>query len=431
MRTVRVGVESRLGAEAVAFFDSLQIGVQLGYPELFTKQRAMLDALELDIPEIAQRQGCEISEEIIHINDFSVGTELPDYDWLAEVGGFLDDQGMLIDELAFRDFVTEYVVDQAHGRDGVAALAHPYGASPDSTGGVDRQVKLDELVALEAWGADAMEVGYRSRGGHDLPDHLWLWDELAKNERFLTGIGVTDAHGPGHVHGPNNFVTWIWADSSSKPDLILGLKRGRAYFGDILLFDGELSASTATGFEMGQIVVTDKSSEEITMQIDGLQGGEEVRTIWDGVLANTYLGSAGSFIQSETLPIGDATSWRVEVWDSGGTAIVFSNPIYFESRVPAAGIGPHRAAVDVGGASTTAVDSWTFTGVLYRDLGSRKLMKINGRGSGGGVVFDFAAIGEPTGIRFEGMTGSWSYEAGVLTLSALEGEGAIKILKRL
>src|SRR5262249_43344870 len=153
---------------------------------------------------------------------------------------------------------------------------HMFGAARES--GVTRskpprEPETRESILAELWesrvfGADILEVGYRQRGGRPLEDHLWVWDELGRRGLFLVGTGVSDSHGGTEQRwrtAPNNFLSWIYARSPEKADLIEGMRAARVFFGDIVLFDGSVDLVSGRGHRMGRIVVTDRDVESVAI----------------------------------------------------------------------------------------------------------------------------------------------------------------------
>jgi hypothetical protein len=345
--TIVVGLEVRRGARASVRFDDLRIEQELSGEPVFDRQKKLIDAVGRDYPELHQLQGVEASWVGHHLNEFSVDTRLVDYAAL--------EKERPADETpaAYRERVTRRVVDEIHGRGGLVSFNHMFGTMME---GKERRATRDEvleqLAAERVYGADILEVGYRDRGGHPLEDHLWVWDQLAQHELFLVGTGVSDSHG-----GPsqrwrtdqNNFVSWIYARSPSKEDLIAGLRAGRVFFGDIVLFDGTLDLTTSRGARMGQIVVRDPSvaSETVSVQIDGLATGDSVRLLASGAEVARWTADGAAFQQTHDVALDPTrpTVVRVEAYAADGTVKVLSNPITFLRSAPPAGIPAARAAL--------------------------------------------------------------------------------------
>ncbi|HEY8515809.1 MAG TPA: hypothetical protein VIS07_09890 [Candidatus Binatia bacterium] len=334
LSAIVLGVEARRGATARVRFDDLRIQQELSGTAAFERQGRLIDEVARDYPKLRQLQGVELSWLGHHLNEFSVDTRLVDYERIRQE---LPPPG---DE-SWRMRLTRRLIEDVHARGGLVSYNHMFGAMmegarPHAT----REEVLDELVANEAYGADILEVGYRDRGGHPLADHLWVWDQLAQHGLFLVGTGVSDSHG-----GPdqrwrtdaNNFVSWIYARSPEKADLLEGLRAGRVFFGDLVLFDGSLDLITKGGARMGQIVVTDAPSEVVQVRIDGLAVGDDVRLIVSGNEAARWSATTPLLVEPYEVTLDETrpTVVRVEVFTADGKAKVFSNPITFVREPPA------------------------------------------------------------------------------------------------
>lgn len=331
---VAVGVEVRRGATARARFDGFRIRQERSGPVMFQRQRELIDVVGSAYPDVHQLQGVEVSWVGHHLNEFSIDTRLIDYDRILQE---LNDEAAGTER---RERITHALVRDVHARGGLVSYNHMFGAMmAGSPARWTREEVLDALVAQRVFGADILEVGYRDRGGHPLEDHLWVWDQLAQRGLFLVGTGVSDSHG-----GPeqrwrtdgNNFVSWIYARSPDKGDLIEGLRAGRVFFGDLVLFDGTLDVTAARGARMGEIVVTKVPSEEVTVRIDGLTPGDDVRLVVSGREAARWTATSPAFVATHVAPLDPAapTVVRVEVYAGDGRAKVFGNPITFVREEP-------------------------------------------------------------------------------------------------
>ncbi len=432
MFEINLGIESRLSGMAVVYFDSLVISTSISGNDLFQVQGTMIDSFQNRIPEVTQLQGLEISQWK-HLNEFGENVVLPDYDSIAQIGGYLDANGWITDEDGFREYSASYIVERAHERGSIVSYNHMYGASSDSIGGPDPQQTFEDLYAAGAYGVDLLEVGYTSRGGQDLSAHLWVWDELAKNGLCLGGTGVGDSHGlaPGvwNLRG-NKMVSWIYAEGPSVSALLDGLARGRVFFGDLTLFEGSVDLLTTQGFLMGQVVLTDRSTAEVGINIHGLAMGDRIEVLWDGQVQSSYSASQDTISIVETHPIGSAGTFvRVAVESAGGEPKVFSNPIYFTRTPPAGGINPFKAGIDFGNLISTLIDGVTITNVALVVNGESSVMTIDGIAEAGTIVLRAADGVLPDSVRFNAMTGSWEVQDTLLVLFDLYGTGSIDVYR--
>jgi hypothetical protein len=336
LHEIRFGVESRRDAIASARFDRLRIEQQHFGEASYARQRELIDEVSVLHPGPHQLQGVEISYAAAHLNEFSVDTRLLDYDQLIRDSDQPGVEPPIVDSAGFKRFVLRRAVAAGHERGGLVSYNHMFGTA--RTGGVrnDPEATLSRLVANRLHGAELLEVGYRRRGGNTLEDHLWVWDQLALTGLRLVGIGVSDSHGGPEERwrsAPNNFVSWVEAASPSKRDLIEGLRAGRVFFGDIVLFDGVVDLSTPDGARMGETVVTTGSTAQVVLEADGLAAGDRIHVVEGGGRTATHVAAGAQFRADHTVDLsnlGDGGGFvRFEVYDENGRAKVFSNPIYF------------------------------------------------------------------------------------------------------
>ena len=82
---------------------------------------------------------------------------------------------------------------------------------------------------------------------------------------------------------------------------------------------------------MGNLVRTDRRSDELFIEIDGLLEGDVVQLVESGVRGRTWKADGPHFRARHTLALSPERDHfaRVEVYDARGRAKVFSNPIHF------------------------------------------------------------------------------------------------------
>ena len=342
------GVEVPPGAEAEAWFDDLRIEQVHTGSATYARQAELLEEVGRGYPQLRQLQGVEISNGTDHLNEFSLATELLDYDALA---GELDEQfGTPAKVKVARPYLSRRAVELVHGRDGLVSYNHMFGTTgPESEAKTSNEAVLAELLSNRLFGADLLEVGYRDRGGHDLDDHLWVWDRLAQAGLFPVGIGVSDSHGGQRARwetAENNFVSWIWARSTDKADLLEGLRAGRVFFGDLVLFDGTLDLSTPNGWRMGQVVETARKSVTVELTLTDAAPGDRVTLLVNGSPLDEVTCTRTVLTHEREVALdATVTTVRVEVYDPSGRAKVFSNPITFVAPGAASDTGTHEARI--------------------------------------------------------------------------------------
>jgi hypothetical protein len=255
-----------------------------------------------DYPNIRHEIGGEISLVYPHLNRYGGEASLATVDmgrvWETEVT--TDD--------------AVGVVRVVHRSSGLVSWCHPLPAAEAS------------LIHRGFAGADIVEVGYRRRVRSTLEEHLALWDGAAANGIVITGIGVNDSHGSRWAPWESNFGTWLEASVDDTRSLLRALHEGHAFFGDPILFRGrvELRAGAARAGD----IVAGEAPRRLEVTLTDIGENRTVRLIADGKVLREWSGVSGSDVLVEPLPPGSAQCWRAEVWDAGGRALAFTNPIY-------------------------------------------------------------------------------------------------------
>jgi hypothetical protein len=436
---VSIGIESRKRKLTRVLFDDFRIEQSLAGGQAFEAQQRLIDEIALDYPTIRQLQGVEVSYLGPHINVFAVDTALPDYDLLIAESGISLANVDKRDYMELRRLVVKRIVQAVHRTGGLVSLNHRLG--PKRAGVIrsslaselrqHREKVAQDLVRTGAYRADLLEVGYRHRGGHDLADHLWLWDELAKNGLHLVGTGVSDSHGgttQRWLEGTNNFVSWVYADAPDKPELIDGMRRGRVFFGDIVDFDGTVDLATDRGLVMGQIVLTDRADASVTFEATGLDAGDQIQVVESGRTTSRHRAKGSTFSHTERFALtpDQPAVVRFEVYDATGKAKVFSNPITFV-RHSKDGIPAARAAIDVGGVMSRVIEGISLAEFRLEPRRAVTVATLEGKADRGRVELAWGSLGEPSRVDFFEMSGRWFFDSGVLTLSELSGEGRLEI----
>jgi hypothetical protein len=428
-----LGVRSRLGAAAEVLFDDLRIEQELSGEDLFARQRELIEQVGRRYPSVQQLQGVEISGAGQHLNEFSVETRLLDYEELIQRSGLLRGDPPTLDD-AFGPWATRRAVEAAHARGGLVSYNHMFGVShPGARPTQTRQQVLEQLLETRAFEADLLEVGYRDRGGHLLEDHLWVWDQLALRGLYLVGTGVSDSHGGDTQRwrtSANNFVSWIYADASSKPALIEGLRAGRVFFGDRVRFDGELDLASERGFRMGRIVLTDREAVDVAIEVDGLAAGDQVLVVESGEATRRYSADGPVFrhIHPMALPSSGPAFVRVEARGQDGAIKVLGNPLLFVREAPAAGLPAARAGLDVGGVVGRAFARFELSAAELGERDGTRLLRLEGRGENGEILLDCSEPGAPSEVRLDGITGTSKVGSRDVVLSELRGSGSIELV---
>ncbi|MEQ9617315.1 MAG: CehA/McbA family metallohydrolase [Phycisphaerales bacterium] len=432
MTYISLGISSRNNADGVAGFDDLRVDHARNGEEVFGVQREILADMERFEPGVVHHQGAEFSY-FQHLNIFVEDTPLYDYDRMIAESGFQNKDGTYsFDHL--RGYSADFVSADIHARGGLVSYNHPFGTANTIVPGLDREQILGELVIERCYGADILEVGYNLRG---LPfhDHLWLWDQLAHSGIFMTGAGMSDAHGGNAAGwltgGANNMYTWVYAQDTSKGALIEGLRRGRAYFGEMSFWGGVLDIRTADNDRMGDIVVTDLPAIDLEYYVNELSPAVRVRVIVNGQILQEQSGFTGETTQFVSVPLEPTgtTIVRVEVYSGGNIPLAISNPIYYRRTVPPnANIAP-RLTIDVAGLRSQDVIGFELVGLNVTGEPGAHVVTMSGNAENGTLLFDVSEFETFETVRFGQMfaDASWSINGDTLRITNLNGRGSIFI----
>jgi hypothetical protein len=449
---VTIGVATRHSSTVpTVFFDDYRIlpDSSAGLPQMIARNRDFAALYETMYPPTRQFVGTEISRFRAqpHLNGFTPGTYLVSYAGKS-----------------FADSIY-WAVDQVHAQCGAVSLNHIFGTgvTGDTTETPQqRQGRIDfrkrEMIAARVYDCDLFEVGYRLRQGVDLAGFLETWDAITGNAIFVTANGVTDSHGadfldgwgpwqPGVETDENNFVTWLYAEQLDEAGLIHAMKAGRAYFGDPFVFDpdGTVDLVTGDGFPMGRVVLTDKTTHDLVVEVVGMPPTAQVRLLQgeiresppteyiyvnylrDELLAGTWNGNA--WTDTVTVDATVPSFLRVEVEDQG-TATAYSNPVHFVRQVPAAGVPAPRVAATLGPVRVTAAEELTLTDATYSGTSIATLViHADELTPGLGLLeIDCGLLGQPSSVTGGGATSS-QFQNGVLTLVGLTGAGSVVTLQ--
>lgn len=264
-------------------------------------------------PNLAHQVGGEISYIAPHLIRFGGDPALLLYDLERE-----REEGQSETEEAAE------TIRVVHAQGGLASWAHPLGVNRIGSSDPDAIVARigDDLA-----GADALEVGYRSRGGKSLADHFALWDSLSARGVVVTALGVNDSHYNQWSPSENDFGTWLESPADDQGSLLRALSSGRAFFGDPVLFRGRFALDLG-GVPMGGIVGDGPRSARI--RFTDIGDDRTVRLIGDGEVLREWKGISGSGVLSEQLSAGQARTVRAELWAADGAPLAFTNPVFVD-----------------------------------------------------------------------------------------------------
>ena len=311
---------SQLTIEGSGLVRSLRFDWGVTGDEPLIAQQQVLDTLRAANPGLSIHQALEVSLFDPHINWFGGSLTLPDYASLPKTP----------------DAATQAISDMIRARGGIMSYNHMYGSHGNPI--VTQQKELDvatSVLAKRAYGAEILEVGYTRRAGATLRQHMHVWDICTRNRFYLAGNGVSDNHTGGEwSRGDNTFATCAWATSPGQAELLdairarrlFGRKLGGGWSGWVDLAAngapmGSVSPSSGSRAVQVRVSAVPAGGSVTVLQVPIDNGGVRVTT--PAVLATYRTANVDSAV---TVPSGNAV--RVEVKNSGGQVVGFSNPIW-------------------------------------------------------------------------------------------------------
>lgn len=440
MFELMIELDTRSNHTALVYLDDLVYtnDVAIRGNALLDWQRVAAAYLETQIQDVRHLVGSEISyfKAQPHMNAYAPNLQLVNY------------AGHVYTDSLY------YAVDQVHAQGGLMSYNHPWGIGIYGSFNEPPAQKAARILAAKIgllgnrlYDCDMLEVGYRVRHGIDLAGHMDLWDCLTANEVFVTGTGVTDTHGSSWSIGwapwqpsglfENNYCSWVWSTDGTEVPLLKGLGAGRVYFGDPYRWNADFDLVTLDGFPMGRVVLTDKASHDVVVQVTNLPSTAEVRLKQGEIRANqgtsytavnwlreeTFTGAvaAGVFLDTLTVDTSLPSFVRFEVWDQG-LEWAFSNPIHFLRQIPDEGIVARRLGASLDQVRIRSAETLVLRDAAFDVQVPQLTLLLDEATPGLGVLdVDVGPYGAPTVVT--GAT-NWTYDAGILTLTGFSGTGS-------
>jgi hypothetical protein len=346
-----LGATSRNGAASSGCFDYLTFHRDVVGAAAMASQRQLMGYYSGRYASVLQIQALEVSYYNEHLNWYGGSPAIPDSStWTQAYPKSKTPPYVLAAQQA----------TLIHAGGGLASLNHPFGTGTGTGAGADVRHKIVSGLQAARPALDVIEVGYASRGA-DLRGHLDLWDTLLSNGWLLTGSGVSDDH-QGEVGTwtkmRNRFATGAWTVHLNETSLVSALAGGRAYCRE-LGTTPSLDLTVGGTARMGQVLVDPAASSQLDVQATALPAGSSVRVVQGSVdfagtaldptsatvatIAGSAFGAGGT--ASVVLDTKQSTFARVEVADTTGRIIAFSNPVWVLRQPPPGGVPADRVPV--------------------------------------------------------------------------------------
>ncbi len=159
------------------------------------------------------------------------------------------------------------------------------------------------------------------------------WDLLTLNQKLLTGIGASDTHQPkekdskwGINRPPGSPAVFVAAKSNTQEAILEGIERGRVYVASEPSM--KLEYTTKSGAMLGDMLEKKYGEPiEFRFKVEGFEPNYSLRVVANAQVAKEYiLDSDGVEGVYQIFANADGFS-RIEVRDSAGKLVAFSNPI--------------------------------------------------------------------------------------------------------
>jgi hypothetical protein len=186
-----------------------------------------------------------------------------------------------------------------------------------------------------------------------------LWDIMSRNALFLTGNGTSDDHWGQNWFGEvNNWITWVWAATSSQASLLAALAAGRTWCGSLSGFRGSLDLLVDGSSPMGSVSISAAATRQGALTATSVPAGGSVQLL-QGIVdyAGTRALAANTRViasyPARDLASGSVTTKvdnsrgsfiRSQVLNSSGAIVGLSNPAWLLRNPPPGGIPAARAA---------------------------------------------------------------------------------------
>lgn len=292
-------------------------------------RREVLSHYAEEYPDVTHHEAFEVSL-VRHLNWFGGELTLP-----------------RLPSPPFRDNDPELMasmVEFMHARGAVVQWNHPLDVeTPESLAQL--------MIERDAFGVDLVEIGREPFDGL-----LQVFDTAARNAIFFTATGVSDDHaGRDWLDQRSNWITCVWAHSTSVPDLTDALRAGNAWFCDPARWRGELDIRLDERSALGRVLVTDAASVPVRFVLTNPPADGQLELIL-GTVDRAGVGDPSPHYDSQLVPAtdapgagfqldvepGDGRYVRTQLRAADGTIIAVSNPAWLLREPPPAGIPDAR-----------------------------------------------------------------------------------------
>ncbi|WP_239153639.1 hypothetical protein [Virgisporangium aliadipatigenens] len=227
---------------------------------------------------------------------------------------------------------TAAMVDFLHGHGGLVCWNHPLD--------VEKKESLATLMRERRMlGTDLVEIGRK-----EWAELLWAFDVAARHALFCTAIGGSDDHdGVDWTAADEPYLTYVWAASTTRADLLAALKKGAAWWVNAAKYRGSLDLRVGGKPAMGAAIVS-SAAVQVECSATSLPSGAKLEIVTgradrdgDSPSVSTAVASAGK----KTVTVRPDTYVRTQV-RLADRVVAASNPVWVLTQAPPTGIPADR-----------------------------------------------------------------------------------------
>ncbi|MFI7600175.1 hypothetical protein [Actinoplanes sp. NPDC049681] len=239
---------------------------------------------------------------------------------------------------------TAAMIKFLHAHGGIVCWNHPMDVET-------RESLAKLMIDRDKLGADLIEIGRDPQ-----EDLLWVYDVAARNALFFTAVGASDDHdGDDWLAQTERFLTYAWAPTRRRGDVLPALRRGAAWFADPLYYRGSLDLQVGDRDAMGAVHLTKAAKVKVDAVATDLPAGSVLEVV-TGVTDLAGARRLTPAVKVQRLPAASLASGRYRLTVKPGSGayvrtqvrladnrlVAASNPVWFLPKAPPRGIPADR-----------------------------------------------------------------------------------------
>lgn len=239
---------------------------------------------------------------------------------------------------------TAAMVDFLHAHGGIVCWNHPMDVET-------REGLARLMIERNKLGVDLVEIGRDPQ-----EDLLWVYDVAARNALFFTAVGGSDDHdGVDWLAAPERNLTYAWAPTRRRSDVVPALRRGAAWFVDPAYYRGALDMHVGGRPAMGAVHLTKSTAVKVDAVATALPPGSVLELI-TGVTDLAGIRRLAPAVTVQRVPAASLASGRyrttvrprsgaylrTQVRLADNRLVGASNPVWFLPKAPPRGVPADR-----------------------------------------------------------------------------------------